>query len=71
MSKDLLLDIIEVLERHGLFNKTGRRNFKIKTEFSIMRSQGIKAKNAKAILCDKYFMSEKNIEKIIYGNTKG
>jgi len=67
---DLIEDLIDVLERHGLINENGIRNFRIRKEFYEMRDNGFSSKEAREQLAEKYFMSLKNIDRIIYGKRK-
>jgi hypothetical protein len=42
------------------------RNERIRLEYSKMKGDGIKPKTARANLAEKYFISEKSIETILY-----
>ncbi len=73
MSDKLTTDLLEVLVKHELVPSsvlTALRNEKIKIEYKKLRDNGRAGKEARAELADKNFLSEKQIETILYGNKK-
>ncbi len=66
MKDELQIDLLEVFVKHKVVPLTVLRNEKIKVEYRKMKEEGIKPKEARALLAEKYFTSEKNIETILY-----
>lgn len=65
-TKNLILEILEVLQKYNLISFYDVRNYKIKLEFDMLVKSGIKSTEAKEKISDKYFIGIKNLEKIIY-----
>lgn len=70
MKDELHIDLLEVFVKHRIVPQISLRNEKIRHEYKTMKEEGIKAKTARALLAEKYFVSEKNIESILYGRKK-
>lgn len=66
MDKKLVLDLLEVLTRHGVIGGTTYRNEKIRQEYMSMRKAGMKGKDARESLADTYFIDVKTVEKALY-----
>lgn len=66
MRDELHIEILEVLVRHKVVPETIFRNEKIKMEYEKMKRDGIKPKEAKAFLAEKYFISGKSLDTILY-----
>ncbi len=66
MSEELVRDIIFVLSKHGLMRPTSFRNDQIVMEYRKLRRSGIRGKEARTTLSEKYFLSEKQIQTILY-----
>ncbi len=66
MSEELVRDIITVLCKHGLMKPTSFRNDQIVVEYRKLRRSGIRGKEARTALSEKYFLSEKQIQTILY-----
>ena len=66
MKDELHIDLLEVFVKHHVVPETALRNEKIRMEYKKMKTDGIKPKEARAKLAEKYFTSEKNIETILY-----
>ena len=66
MNEELKLDLLEVFVKHNVIPVTILRNEKIKYEYHELRERGAKGKTARLALAEKYFVSEKNIENILY-----
>lgn len=66
MDKKLILDILEVLNRHGVIGGTVYRNEKIRQEYMNMRRNGIKGREARETLAETYFIDVKTVEAAIY-----
>jgi hypothetical protein len=70
MKDELHIDLLEVFVKHRIVPMISLRNERIRQEYKTMKDEGIKAKNARIFLSEKYFLSEKNIESILYGKRK-
>lgn len=70
MKEELQIDLLEVLVKHNVVPLTVLRNEKIKMEYNNLRTGGVKSKEARRLLAEKYFTSDKNIESILYGKKK-
>jgi hypothetical protein len=66
MKEELHIDLLEVFVKHQLVPEISLRNEKIRMEYRQMKEEGIKPKDARFSLAEKYFISEKNIESILY-----
>ena len=75
VKKDLLLEMVGILEKYNCISCTVAEKIKglnvirdqdIIYDYKRLRRSGMSAFDAKEKLSDKYFMSVKNIEKIIY-----
>lgn len=71
MTNELILDILEVLSRHGVVGQLVYRNEKIRIEYKLLRTRGIKGKEAREILADQNNIDAKTIESILYSKRKG
>ena len=67
MEKELRFDLLRVLVKHGILPETFLRNEEIKNTYAELRETGVKGKDAREQLADKYFISAKSIEFILYG----
>lgn len=67
MESALILDILEVLEKHNVLPAYLLRNERIKVEYKKMRQEGVSCKKAKEDLSDRHNVSVKTIEVIVYG----
>jgi hypothetical protein len=70
MKEELQIDLLEVFVKHKVVSETVLRNEKIRIEYAKMKNDGIRPKEARRILAEKYFTSEKNLESILYGRKK-
>ena len=70
MKDELHIDLLEVFVKHRIVPQISLRNEKIRCEYKTMKEEGVKPKAARASLAEKYFISEKNIESILYGRRK-
>lgn len=70
MTKEFVLDILEVCSKHGYVPDIFVRNVKIQLDYKQLLSSGVKSKRARQELSDKYCTSIKNIEFILYGKKK-
>jgi len=70
MKEELQIDLLEVFVKHKVVSETVLRNEKIRMEYSKMKKEGIRPKDARTQLAEKYFTSEKNLESILYGRKK-
>lgn len=66
MKEELILEILEIFEKHDYLPYTFVRNIKIKHEYEEMKKQGIASNLAREQLSKKYCRSEKTIESILY-----
>jgi hypothetical protein len=66
MKDDLHLELLEVFVKHRVVPGIVLRNEKIRLEYVKLKEEGIKPKTARAHLANKYFISEKNLETILY-----
>jgi len=71
MKDELHIDLLEVFVKHNIVSQTSLRNEKIRYEYKKMKENGMKAKDARSFLADKYFLSEKNIESVLYCKKTG
>ena len=70
MSEELTKDLLNVLVKHGKVPSavvTALRNEEIKEEYKQLRDGGQTGKDARRQLAEKNFLSEKQIETILYG----
>lgn len=70
MTKEFVLDILEVCSKHGYVPDIFVRNMKIQMDYKQLLAMGTKSKKARKDLSDKYCTSIKNIEFILYGKKK-
>jgi len=66
MEDSLRLDLLNVFAKHGIVSENSIRNELIKNEFLELKEKGLRPKDAREQLSDKYFLGLKSIEKIIY-----
>lgn len=66
MKDDLHLELLEVFVKHRVVPGIVLRNEKIRLEYAKLKEEGIKPKTAREHLANKYFISEKNLETILY-----
>lgn len=67
MESALILDLLVVLEKHNVIPAYFLRNERIRLEFKMMRADGTSSKLVKDELADRYNVSVKTIEVIVYG----
>lgn len=67
IKEEILIELMEVLEKHGLIAFTALRNARMKHEFHQLRKTGMRSKLIKEYLAEKYFVSVKTIEGVVYG----
>jgi hypothetical protein len=70
MKDELHIDLLEVFVKHRIVPQISLRNEKIRHEYKTMKEEGVKPKDARASLAEKYYVSEKNIESILYPRRK-
>lgn len=70
MESALILDILEVLEKHNVLPAHLLRNERVKAAYKMMRADGISCKDAKEAISKKHNISVKTVEAIIYGYAK-
>jgi len=70
MTKEFVLDILEVCSKHGYITDIIIRNIKIEEEYQQLRKEGKTGKESRFLLSDKYCTSIKTIESILYGKKK-
>jgi hypothetical protein len=70
MKEELQIDLLEVFVKHKVVSETVLRNEKIRMEYGKMKKEGIRPKDARSALAEKYFTSEKNLESILYSRKK-
>lgn len=68
MESALILDLLEVLEKHNVIPTHLLRKERIKVEYKQMREQGFSCKKAKEELSNRHNVSIKSVEVIIYGH---
>lgn len=66
MKDELHIDLLEVFVKHQIVPVISLRNERIRLEYKRMKEEGIKPKEARRSLAEKYYISEKNIESILY-----
>lgn len=69
MTEKLTLDLLEVLVKHNVIPQavlTSLRNEKIKISYRCLRNEGKTGKEAREHLANINFLSEKQIETILY-----
>lgn len=66
MTNELILDMLEVLSRHGVISQVTYRNEKMRMEYRCLRSQGVKGREAREQLSDRYNIDGKTVEGILY-----
>ncbi len=69
MTEKLTLDLLEVLVKHDLVPQavmTALRNERIKLSYQLLRSGGVTGKEAREHLASINYLSEKQIETILY-----
>jgi hypothetical protein len=61
-------DMLEVLSKHKFIDDLAKRDYKIRREFDkLVKEDKIPSERAKNLLAEKYFVSFKHIETIVYG----
>lgn len=70
MTNELILDMLEVLSRHGVVSPLAYRNEKIKIEYKVLRMEGIKGREAREMLADRNNIDMKTVETILYTKKK-
>ncbi len=68
MDNDFFFDLITVLDKHNISRPNLLRNIMIRNEYKKHRASGMKSKDVKTVIENKYFIGKKTIEKIIYSN---
>lgn len=68
MTDALKIDLLEVLAKHKVIPGSYAKNERIRSEYKLMRAAKVSGKDARKKLADNYFTSEKNIERILYGD---
>lgn len=66
MTNELILDMLEVLSRHGVVGPLVYRNEKIRIEYKLLRTRGIKGREAREILAEQNSIDAKTVESILY-----
>jgi len=66
MKDEMHLELLEVFVKHNVVPDIVLRNERIRLEYAKMKDDGIKPKTARANLAEKYFISEKSVETILY-----
>lgn len=66
MNELMVVELLEVFGRHGIVSPLVVRNAKIRYEFKMLRAEGRKSKWIREFLAERYFVSEKTVEGIIY-----
>jgi len=69
-TNELVVDMLEVLDKHIELPPNLLRNERIKLEYKKMREVGVKSLEAREIIAEKNFIDVKSLEKIIYGKGK-
>jgi hypothetical protein len=67
---EILIELMEVLEKHGLIGFTHIRNAKMRHDFKELRRSGWRSEAVKEYLAEKYFASVKTIDRVVYGKGK-
>lgn len=67
MESALILDLLEVLEKHNVIPAHLLRKERIKVEYKQMRETGLSCKKAKEELSNRHNVSIKSVEVIVYG----
>ncbi|MBZ0180536.1 MAG: hypothetical protein K8F36_14720 [Melioribacteraceae bacterium] len=68
MSDLLRIDLLNVFVEHKMLPEIVLRNEKIRYEFNELKNSGMSSNEAKMQLSEKYFLSIKAIEYIVYKN---
>ncbi len=63
---DFDIEIVEVCVKHEVVPESVLRNMRIRKDFHALRAAGKMAKEILIILSEKYFLSEKSIDAIVY-----
>lgn len=63
---EILIELMEVLEKHGLIGFTQLRNAKMRHDFKELRRSGRRSKAIKEYLAEKYFVSIKTVDGVVY-----
>jgi ribosomal protein S8 len=71
MEKNLILDILEELTRHGYIGPLAYRNEQIRHEYCEMRKFGARGKEACEQIAERHNIDHKTVETIIYSKKKG
>ena len=59
-------EILEVLSKHNLINDLAVRDYHIRKEYQVLLKAETPTEKARFLLAEKYFLSEKHIQTIIY-----
>lgn len=70
MNSQVIIDILEVLEKHKLIPPTQKRNEIIKIEFKKLKDSGVGSTKAIEELSACFNLSTKSIEFVVYGDKK-
>ena len=70
MNNQLKIELLNLLAKHKIIPEIHRRNEEIRAKFFTLKRKGFKAKDAIWQLTDEYFLSYKNIERILYKKSK-
>lgn len=65
-SIQILRDLLNVFIENGRMSKYAFRRFQIELSYNEKIYQGIKPKDARRLTAEEFFLSEKQIEKVIY-----
>ena len=67
MDNDFFFDLITVLDKHNISRPNLLRNIMLRNDYKELRATGVKGKDVKTMLENKYFIGRKTIDKILYG----
>lgn len=70
MNPDFVIEILTLFAKYGLVNEVAVRNSLIRKEYYGAKESGKNLKDFRYYLAEKYLLSDKQIEAIIYGTTK-
>lgn len=70
MENELVVELLEVLNKHMALPPVLLRNEKIKLQYKKLRAEGMKSLDAREKLAEEFFIDVKSIEKVIYARKK-
>ena len=70
MENVMIVELLEVLNKHLELPPTLLRNEKIKLQYTKLRAGGMKSLDAREKLADEFFIDVKSVEKVIYARKK-